>query len=203
RRIGDYLAAELRGQLVDRDVTVTVHDRMARGRAQKVRRVEPVRFAGDRLALPETLAVPGHGPIRVELYLVPEGGEPGRVSVACGGTVVYDDLAAALDGRFAPEPWTAGRVAGRPDCAEFAAGPLARVGVGPVGARVERWGERRLRARATDGWGARVGGVECTWALVEGPGSVEATGPMEAAFRAAEATGMARVAVTARKGGRE
>src|SRR5205823_6262094 len=97
RRIGDYLAAELRGQLLDRDVTVTVHDRMARGREQKVRRVEPVRFAGDRLALPETLAVPGHGPIRVELYLVPEGGEPGRVSVACGSTVVYDDLAAALE----------------------------------------------------------------------------------------------------------
>jgi len=314
RRIGDYLAAELRGQLVDRDVTVTVHDRMARGRAQKVRRVEPVRFAGDRLALPETLAVPGHGPIRVELYLVPEGGEPGRVSVACGGTVVYDDLAAALDGRFAHEPWTAGRVAGLLDFRDFAvapgsrravlldaaadafggvveaklapgvrerladderrrvaaleadlvqklerafrdlareapeydflavrggerkatggpeaspgatvpeagataeedvvdsampllpAGPLARVEIVPVRARVERWGERRLRARATDGSGARVGGVECTWALVEGPGSVEATGPMEAAFRAAEATGMARVAVTARKGGRE
>jgi hypothetical protein len=108
RRIGDYLAAELRGQLLDRDVAVTVHDRMARGRAQKVRRVEPVRFAGDRLALPATVPVLGHAPIRVELYLLPEGGEPGRVSVACGGTVVYDDVAQAFDGRLAHEPWSAG-----------------------------------------------------------------------------------------------
>src|SRR2546422_881816 len=89
RRIGDYLAAELRGQLVAREVSVTVHDRMARGRAQKVRRVEPVRFAGERLALPPT----HRAPIRVELYLVPEGGEPGRVHVACGGAVGCDHLA--------------------------------------------------------------------------------------------------------------
>jgi len=82
-------------------------------------------------------------------------------------------------------------------------GPLARVEIVPARARVERWGERRLRARATDAAGARVGGVECTWALVEGPGSVEATGPLEAAFRAGAATGTARVAVTARKENRE
>src|SRR2546422_11201109 len=98
RRIGDYLAAELRGQLVAREVSVTVHDRMARGRAQKVRRVEPVRFAGERLALPPTLAVPGHGPIRLEICLVPEGGEPRPVSVACGGTDGYHVHAGALGG---------------------------------------------------------------------------------------------------------
>jgi hypothetical protein len=129
RRIGDYLAAELRGQLVDRDVAVTVHDRMARGRAQKVRRVEPVRFAGERLALPATVPVPGQAPIRVELYLLPEGGEPGRVSIACGGTVVYDDVAAALDGRLAHEPWTTGRVAGLLDFPDFAVAPGSRRGV--------------------------------------------------------------------------
>jgi len=307
RRIGDYLAAELRGQLLERDVTVTVHDRMARGRAQKVRRVEPARFAGERLALPSTLAVSGRTPMRVELYLVPEGGEPGRVRVACGGTVVYDDLAAALDGRFAVEPWNTGRICGILDFPDFAVapgsrrgvlldaaadafaravdgelatavrallaederrrvaaveadlvhklerafrdlpreapeydflavrgrpaatgpaappgeavvedeavadagavepvtllfapGPLAHVEIVPARARVERWGERRLRARATDAAGARVGGITCVWTLATGPGAVEAAGPTEAVFRAGEATGTARVTVTAR-----
>src|SRR5207244_8963056 len=61
RRMGDYLAAELRGQLIARGVTITMHDRMARGRAQKVRRVEPIRFAGTRLALPEQVLVAGCG----------------------------------------------------------------------------------------------------------------------------------------------
>jgi hypothetical protein len=129
RRIADYLAAELRGQLLGRDVTVTVHDRMARGRAQKLRRVEPVRFTGERLPLPMVVSVAGHESIRVELHLVPEGGEPGRVGVACGGTVVYDDLADALDGRFAHEPWTAGRVAGLLDFPGFAVAPGSRRGV--------------------------------------------------------------------------
>jgi hypothetical protein len=313
RRIGDYLAAELRGQLLARDVAVTVHDRMARGRTQKVRRVEPVRFTGERLALPETLPVSGHVPIRVELYLVPEGGEPGRVSIACGGTVVYDDLTGALDGRFAGEPWTSGRVAGLLDFRAFAVapgsrrgvllddaadafarvvetvlapavrqqlaederrraaaveadlvqklerafrdlpreapeydflavrarrhlpgprgdevagtpvtegepaptteeeppamllppGPLARVEIVPARARVERSGERRLRARATDAGGTRLGGVECASAVMDGPGSVERTGAAEAVFRASEALGTARVTVTARKGEHE
>ncbi len=305
RRIGDYLAAELRGQLLERDVAITVHDRMARGRAQKVRRVEPVRFTGERLPLPAAIAVPGQGPIRVELYLAPEGGEPGRVSVACGGTTVYDDVAGALDGRFAVEPWTTGRVAGLVEFADFAVapgsrrgvlldeaadafahvveeeiapavrallaederrraaameadlvqklerafrdlareapeydffavrgpgegqgaaapggavaegdgasseetpavalfppGPLEHVEVVPARGRVERWGERRLRARATDAEGVRVSGVECVWAVVEGAASIEASG----LFRAGEETGAVRVAVTVRKDGRE
>jgi hypothetical protein len=310
RRIGDYLAAELRGQLLDRDVAVTVHDRMARGRAQKVRRVEPVRFAGERLRLPGAVAVAGHTPIRVELYLVPEGGEPGHVRVACGGTVVYDDVAVAFDGRLAHEPWTAGRVAGLLDFPDFTVapgsrrgvllddaaeafarvvesvvepavrehvaedeqrraaaleadlvqklarafrhlareapeydflavrgrertggptvapgtesgiidsgppesveptpllppGPLARVEIVPARARVERLGERRLRARATDADGARVAGVACTWSIAAGPGAIEVGRPTEIVFRATDATGTAIVRVVARKDGRE
>jgi hypothetical protein len=129
RRIGDFLAAELRGQLLDRGVTITVHDRMARGQAQKVRRVEPVRFVGERLALPPTLPVPSRAPIRVELHLLPEGGEPGRVGVACGGTVVYEDIVQAFDGRLAHEPWTTGRLAGLLDFPDFAVAPGSRRGV--------------------------------------------------------------------------
>lgn len=128
RRIGDYLASELRGQLLARSVAITIHDQMARGTAQKVRRVEPVRFQGARLELPEVLAVAGHEPIRPELYVVAEGVEP-RVAVACGGTVVYDDLADALDGRFRREPWTNGRLTGLIEFPGFAVAPGSRRGV--------------------------------------------------------------------------
>src|SRR5207244_12020992 len=54
RRIGGYLAAELRGQPVGRDGTGTAHGPMARRPADEVRRVEPRRSAGDLRALPET-----------------------------------------------------------------------------------------------------------------------------------------------------
>jgi hypothetical protein len=169
RRIGDYLAAELRGQLLERDVTVTVHDRMARGRAQKVRRVEPARFAGDRL---------------------PRASRRGRrgVRARC---------------RRRARPLRAHGEPVEPAARLFPPGPLARVKIVPAKARVERWGERRLRARATDADGARVAAIACTWTLASGPGAVEAAGPTEAVFRAGEVTGTARVAVTARQGGRE
>lgn len=128
RRIADYLASELRGQLLARRVEITIHDRMARGTAQKVRRVEPVRFQGVPLELPEVLGVAGRDGIRAELHLAPEGVEP-RVAVACGGTVVYDDLADALDGRFRHEPWTAGRLTGVVEFPGFTVAPGSRRGV--------------------------------------------------------------------------
>src|SRR5438093_814277 len=55
--------------------------------------------------------------------------KPSHVRVGCGGTVVYDDLTAALDGRFAVEPWTAGRIAGILDFPDFAVAPGSRRGV--------------------------------------------------------------------------
>jgi len=128
RRIGDYMASELRGQLLARSVEITIHDRMTRGTGQKVRRVEPVQFQGVPIELPAVLAVAGQEPIRAELYLVPEGVEP-RVAVACGGTVVYDDLADALDGRFRHEPWTAARLTGLVEFPGFAVSPGSRRGV--------------------------------------------------------------------------
>jgi hypothetical protein len=129
RRIADYLAGELRGQLLARGAEITVHDRMARGTAQKVRRVEPVRFTGVRLDVPLEIAVPGRGAVHVELYLAPDGGEPPRVSVSSGGTIVYDDVTDALDGRFRREPWTVGRLSGLLEFAGFAVAPGSRRGV--------------------------------------------------------------------------
>src|SRR5205823_13663028 len=89
---------------------------------------EPVRFTGERLALPDIVPVAGHGPIRVELYLVPEGGETARVSIACGGTIVYDDVGAALDGRFAHDPWSGGRLARLLDFGDLRVAPGSRRG---------------------------------------------------------------------------
>jgi hypothetical protein len=53
RRAADYLAAELRGQLLAREVELTVEDRVARGPAEKIVAVRPRRFLGEPIALPE------------------------------------------------------------------------------------------------------------------------------------------------------
>jgi hypothetical protein len=85
----------------------------------------------------------------------------------------------------------------------FPPGPLARVEIVPARSRVERLGERRLRARATDAEGVRVAGVACVWSVASGPGAIDATESTDAVFRAGETTGTAVVVVVARKDGRE
>lgn len=49
RRAADYLASELRGQLLARDVELLVEDRMSRGLAKKLVAVRPPRFLGVRI----------------------------------------------------------------------------------------------------------------------------------------------------------
>ena len=44
RRAADYLALELRGQLLAREVELVVEDRMSRGTAQKIVPVRPPRL---------------------------------------------------------------------------------------------------------------------------------------------------------------
>lgn len=131
RRIADYLAAELRGQLLGRSVLITVHDRVARGRAPKLLTVQPVRYPGQPLPLPETIDTP-YGVIRVELYVLPEGGRaPGQVMVSAGGTVVYDDLGEFDLVDFRQPPWSSGRLTGMLDFAGFEVSPGTRRGVQP------------------------------------------------------------------------
>lgn len=132
RRIADYLAAELRGQLLSREVTILVYDRIARGRAPKVLEVQPTRFSGQRLALPEEVGVEGHGPIRIELYLVPAA-EAGRaaVSISCGGTVVYDAVTLFEVADLDHAPWTDSRLTGLIEFADFQVPPGSRRGVMP------------------------------------------------------------------------
>jgi len=134
RRIADYLAAELRGQLLARQVGITVHDRIARGRAPKLLTVQAVRYPGQPLPLPEAIDTP-FGPLRVELYILPEGGrEPGHVMVSCAGTVVYDDLCEFELVDFRSSPWSSGRLTGMLDFAGFEVAPGTRRGVQPTDA---------------------------------------------------------------------
>jgi hypothetical protein len=128
RRLGDYLALELRGQILERAAEVTIHDRVARGLAQKVFSVNPVQFAGRRLA-PEQLAVAGHGPARVEVYLAPPGDAAMRVSFAAGGTVVLDDVVQLDPERLEGTAFASGRFCGVVDFPDVEVSPGARRGV--------------------------------------------------------------------------
>jgi len=131
RRIADYLAGELRGQLLARDVTVLVRDRIARGRSPKVLEVQPTRFSGQRLDLPEAIAVDGCAPLRIELYLLPTGEAGGRVAVQSGGTTVYDDIAELDVADFRRPPWTDGRLTGLVEFPDFEVAPSTRRGAIP------------------------------------------------------------------------
>ena len=132
RRIADYLAAELRGQLLARDVQVLVHDRIARGRAPKVLEIRPARFEGERLLLPESIAVEGFAPIRVELYIRSAAQAEGEgVAVLCAGTVVCDAVTQFEAADFCRPPWTDPRLTGMIDFPDFEVAPGARRGVVP------------------------------------------------------------------------
>jgi hypothetical protein len=134
RRAADFLAAELRGQLLAREVDLCVEDRMSRGRAQKVIRVRPPRFLGERIEGLGPIEVPGYPPVRLEIYFAGDGtedGAPRGLAVYSSGTLVaegFHELAAlGLD----HAPWTDPRLAGLVDFPGFRAAPGSRRGVVP------------------------------------------------------------------------
>jgi hypothetical protein len=131
RRISDYLAVELRGQLLKRPVRLEVLDRIARGRALKRFRVEPRRFKGQLLADLPPLEVPGYPSATVELYLVPADEARGRVALACQGTIAADDLAALESFELNRSPWDSGQLSGLIDFPAFEVAPGTRRGVVP------------------------------------------------------------------------
>ena len=130
RRLADYLAAELRGPILGSGVEVEIRDATARGTAQKRFPVTPRPFLGERLQLPAELPVPGHPPLRLELYLA-RGAERPAIQVSCAGTLVADDIAElhALD--LAVAPWIGCELAGLLDFAAFTVPPGSRRGVVP------------------------------------------------------------------------
>ena len=134
RRAADYLASELRGQLLERGVDLVVDDRMARGRARKSINVKPPRFLGERLAGLGPLPVEDYPPIQMEIYLTVEeknGPEPRGVALYTAGTLVaegFDELAPlGLD----HAPWTDSRLTGLVDFPALRVAPGSRRGVVP------------------------------------------------------------------------
>ena len=135
RRLADYLAAELRGQLLGRDVELLVHDGIARGNAQKSFTVVPRRFVGERLDLPAELEIDGQPPLRLELYLA-RGLERPAIQVACAGTLVADDIGELDALGLAEAPWVGRELCGLVDFAAFSIPPGTRRGVAPDKAAV-------------------------------------------------------------------
>ena len=130
RRLADYLAAELRGQLMQRQVELVVEDRLARGGADKTFTVEPRAFVGEQLAIPAYVQVPGYPAAHIQLYFA-DGGEPPRIQVACAGTLVADDIAELAALGLNNAPWIGRGLTGIIDFAAFSVPPGTRRGVMP------------------------------------------------------------------------
>ena len=136
RRAADYLAGELRGQLLARKVEVVVEDRMARGRSPKSLRVRPPRFLGERLEEPGPVDVPGypHAPVRLEVYLAGKDGEDGHhapLALYAAGTMVAESFAELAALELDHAPWTDPSLTGLVDFSELRVAPGSRRGVIP------------------------------------------------------------------------
>jgi hypothetical protein len=134
RRAADFLASELRGQLLARDVDIVIEDRMARGRAQKIVPVRPPRFLGEPIPGLGPLEVPGHPPIRLEVYLagdVSGDGEARGVAVYASGTLVAESFRELAPIGLDHEPWTDPRLTGLVDFPGLHVAPGSRRGLVP------------------------------------------------------------------------
>jgi hypothetical protein len=159
RRAADYLGAELRGQLLARDVDLVVEDKMARGRARRSVSVKPPRFLGERLEGLGPLDVQGHPPIRLEIYFAgDEKGEAEHHALAlyAAGTLVSEDFHGLASLGLDHSPWTDARLTGLVDFPALRVAPGSRRGVVPdeaarafvaALARVERLLNELLEAR--------------------------------------------------------
>lgn len=130
RRLNDYLSSELRGMLLATAAQLEIQDRLARGLAERTFVVVPRRFVGERLALPETVAVEGHPPARVELYLA-RGGDRSAVEVSCAGTLVADDAGELHAQGLDRPPWVGRGLTGLVEFPAFQVPPGSRRGVVP------------------------------------------------------------------------
>ena len=136
-RLQAYLAAELRGQLLRRDVMIRIRDRVARGRARKEFSVEARPFLGIPLKEFTELEVRGHEPARLELSLVSaEEERTGTVALACGGSTVLDDLAMIRGDEEAASPWSSRQLEGVADHPDLTVSPGSRRGCMPDSACV-------------------------------------------------------------------
>jgi hypothetical protein len=124
KRAADYLAAELRGQLLARGVDLAIEDRLSRGAAGKIVAVKPAPLVGRPIAGIAAVEVEGFGPAKLDVGLWDGSADeaPG-IAVYCGGTRVADGFhelkAIALD-RL---PWTDPRLTGTVEYPYFTVPP--------------------------------------------------------------------------------
>jgi hypothetical protein len=135
RRLADYLAAELRGPILASGAAIEIHDHLVRGMGQKRFEVTPRRFEGIPIDVPSEIAVDGHPPIRVEIYLA-RGAERSAIQLACAGTLVADDLAELDVLGFDHSPWRGCDLVGLIDFPGFQVPPGTRRGVVPNAAAI-------------------------------------------------------------------
>ena len=129
-RLASYLGSELRGQLLTRTVELVIHDRLARGLAQQRFDVQPRRYLGEPLRLPQELALPDQAPARLELYLA-RGADSPALQLACAGTVVADDFRELEAIGLAEPPWIDSGLTGVIDAPDLNVPPGTRRGVVP------------------------------------------------------------------------
>ncbi len=150
RRAADYLAAELRGQLLAREVELIVEDRVARGRAEKIASVEPKRFLGEPVEGLGPIELPGRSPVTVEIYLTGEDGDEDERGIAlyAGGTQVAGNFRELGNLRLDRRPWTDPRLTGLVDAPDLTVAPGSRRGVVPDAVAAQLAGAlRRLEPR--------------------------------------------------------
>jgi hypothetical protein len=135
RRLADYLAAELRGPILASGAAIEIHDHLVRGTGQKRFAVTPRRFEGMRIEVPSEIAVDGHPPMRVEIYLA-RGAERPAIQLACAGTLVADDIADLDVLGFDHAPWRGRDLVGLIDFPGFQVPPGTRRGVVPNAAAI-------------------------------------------------------------------
>lgn len=134
RRAADYLASELRGQLLGRTVDVVVEDRMARGRSPKKLRVRPPRFLGERLEGLGPIEIPGRAAVKLEIYLSGDAGNGDSsppIALYAAGTLVAESFSELATLGLDREPWTDFRLTGLVDFPELHVAPGSRRGVVP------------------------------------------------------------------------
>lgn len=128
RRLNEYLGSELRGMLLATGATVEIQDRLARGLPERTFVVVPRRFVGERLAVPEVVAVEGYAPAKIELYLA-RGGDRAAIEVSCAGTLVADDAAELRAEGLDRSPWTGRGLTGLVEFSAFQIPPGTRRGI--------------------------------------------------------------------------
>lgn len=129
RRAADYLAIELRGQLLARGARIRIDDRGGRGRAEPIE-VRPGEFSGDRVGLPESLAVDGYDAATVEIHVDDAARAGGRgIALYSAGTLVAERLADLGISGFDGQPWCDPRLTGLVDFPGLAVAPGSRRGV--------------------------------------------------------------------------